>query len=228
MIGVQWMKNSPRVIFKDAVSGPHTARSDGGFNLKDYFIYTFDGLLRDNFYYFLENKFKQFLTIRSIHYDNKYADYKLFEAQGKEFREQLLNTCCRRILTTHKKVTSVNTNISCRWIFNFNYNSTNNRDFLLAILGPCNELLTIEATFNVNQHFNPTEILNLIIQKLSLEQAFNQQFDSNLSKNQIVPISCNYYNLQLIIHFNPQTIRYYFTICEVFKRRSFYSKEEEV
>jgi hypothetical protein len=35
---------------------------------------------------------------------------------------------------------------------------------------PCNEQLTIEATLNVNQHFNPTEILNLIIQKLSLNR----------------------------------------------------------
>jgi hypothetical protein len=39
MIGAQWMKHSPRVKFKDAFSGPHTAGSDGGITLEDYYIY---------------------------------------------------------------------------------------------------------------------------------------------------------------------------------------------
>jgi hypothetical protein len=49
MIGAQWMKHSPRVKFKDAFSGPHTARSDGWINLKHYYIPSFITLVENMF-----------------------------------------------------------------------------------------------------------------------------------------------------------------------------------
>jgi hypothetical protein len=100
MIGAQWTKHWPRVKFKDTSWDPHTAESDGGIHPNNCYIYTFEVLLRNTFYKFLETKFKQVFTIRRMIYNNKYSDYSQFGDQRSKPNEQLLDTCCRKILTT--------------------------------------------------------------------------------------------------------------------------------
>jgi hypothetical protein len=139
-------------------------------NPNDYCIYTFNGLVGKIFYKFLKNKFKQQFTIKAINYDTKHADYNYVGDKNCNFKEYLLNTCCRRILTTQSNTSSIKKQEICRWIFNLRFNSANKKDFLLAILGPFKEHLTIEATISTSNFLKPIEILNLIIRKLSLNR----------------------------------------------------------
>jgi hypothetical protein len=66
MIGVQWMKHSPRVKFKKPFSGLHTAGSHGGIDLKDYNIYRFLTLVEKNFYEYFKVRLKDTLSITTI------------------------------------------------------------------------------------------------------------------------------------------------------------------
>jgi hypothetical protein len=70
MIGVYWMKHSPRVTFKHKDWVSYTARTDGGMDSNDQSTKIFDELIRKIFYQILRSKLKEFFIIKEVTYNN--------------------------------------------------------------------------------------------------------------------------------------------------------------
>jgi hypothetical protein len=179
MIGAQWMKHSPRVKFKDAVLGPHTARSDGGILLEHYYIPSFITLVEKNFYEYFKVRLKDILSITTINYNNKHSDLDYFGSESSKFEADLLNINYLTNLTTEEEVTSNHYKQMCSWIINFRTTNLQKGNFSLEILGPFRDQLTIEGKL-INPNFlKPIEILKLIIRKLSLDKLIKLLINPN-------------------------------------------------
>jgi hypothetical protein len=76
------------------------------------------------------------------------------------FEADLMNTCCRQILTTQEEVSSVKSKQTCRWIFNFKTTTPKKDIFSRAIFGPFQVQLTIEGKIIEANFLKPIEIMN--------------------------------------------------------------------